>query len=151
MTTLQIIMALVAGAWRVVDGRGTVWFDHPTGIRNLVTICLAFFTAYLALGLVPVMAWFAILASASIIVGKTDWESYAHMLVRYTAPALIAVAGAVALGYVSMSAIWYVCLCVLPGIVYPTVMRYGKGREWLQAYVPEFVVGATVIGGIGVL
>jgi hypothetical protein len=148
---IQTLLALLAGFWRVVDGRGKKWFPFDTILRNGVTFGLALIISYLALGLTPTAGVFAVLATASIVVGKTNWDSYAHMLVRYTAPAAIAVGTSTVIGQADLTyGIWYIALCALPGVVYPSMQRWGQKLGDWGVYISEFVVGATVLGGISV-
>jgi len=146
------LLAIAAGFWRVVDGRGKEWFPFPTGVRNAVTLLLALVVSYLALGLTPTAGVFALIATISIVVGMTNWSSYAHMLVRYSLPAAIAFGVGTIIGQADLTnGLLYIGLCAIPGMVYPTIQKRGKALGEWGAHISEFSVGATVIGGIGIL
>lgn len=149
-------LAVACGAWRFVDGLSKETSGIATGIRNVVTVALAFAAAWQpwAHGWGapdwPVF-WYAAGASASIIIGCTRWEDWTWQAIRFGG---MAAATALPAGLVGG---WiYVAACIAAGLAYPALARVDGWlpRWWrfdgFEAYA-RFAIGAAVLGGLSML
>jgi len=154
------LMFLLGGLGRslVGTGRGPRWIG-----RWSVYPPIALLSAYI--GLAPahlgiellVLVWVALIASLSMGLGYTQWESWKHMSLRLGLPALgIVLPLAILLGLAGTHLL-YVSLSVMCGLLYPhrqgvfVLLRLDRAPHysWLDSSrLAEFITGACVLGGL---
>jgi len=146
------LLALAAGAWRVVDGRGKEWFPLPTWARNLGTLLIASSISVLVLGATWGAAWASICASIALIRGFPDgtWESLSGNAFHWCFPATILVIPLVFFGITSFGyAALYIFFGLVTGCIYYAISSRKIGHP--IAYATEFSAGFTATGMIMVL
>jgi len=128
---------LLGATWRLIDGSSLnikYW--------NVLLLPLLVFSCW-HLGVWGI--WVGLFTGINILMGQTKWEDFSWMPLRYSGIAAIAV---LPLGSMSW---WYVLACALVGLLYPTLMKFGKKLpRWKLFDGPEAyartIAGGTILG-----
>lgn len=183
------LFVIVAGIWRFIDGGSRETFGIPTGLRNVGTALLALGASLYAMNfdwalLVTLdpkaltltlysdwrYAWAllpASMATASIIIGWTNWANAPWQFVRFALPAAIAIGPMFYYDVVNAWAFGYVVACGLAGASYTLLMKFdSKLPRWFvidgfengphllfdgfEAYA-RIPLGGAVVGGLAFL
>lgn len=147
-----LALAVLAGVWRVIDGRGKEWLPLPTWARNLGTLCVASVISVLTLGVEWSALWAAVVASLALIRGFPDgtWESLPKNIWHWFLPAAILTAPLLYFGVIPLDcAATYIALNIFTGCVYYSISIRKIGPP--IAYLTEFSAGFNASGMILIL
>jgi len=147
-----IFCLFLGGVGRAVvgSGKGPAWLG-----RWSVYPPIALLSAYVGLGYTPLLFWAALVASLSMGLGYTQWESWKHMSLRLGLPALAVIAPIIFFQGLEGVYLLYPAIAVICGLLYPI-------RQNLFSRLPvsifsismdtarymEFVAGTCILGGL---
>ena len=147
-----LALAVLAGVWRVIDGRGKLWLPLPTWARNLGTLCIASAVSVLTLGVAWAALWAAVVASLALIRGFPPycWESLPKNILHWLLPAAVLSIPLVYFYGISIEhAAAYITFNILTGCIYYAISSRKIGPP--VAYLTEFSAGFNATGMIMVL
>lgn len=146
MTTISIVLTILAALWRVIDGRGI----GPTWARNVAGLAIAMACAVSNRPLVfditlAAMSGCAVLAWLTMIAGYTKWESW-WSVARYGGPSCVIAAIGYLAGAGIVPCVVYAAGGGLVSVAYVILHRYLPFKY--STLTSEAVAGAVIVGGL---
>ena len=143
---IMLALAIAAGIWRVVDGRGKLWLPIPTQGRNAVTLAIAGMMAYVCFGQGWMAVWAALFAFYGLFMGYADgaWEDRKLLFKHYLYTSLIVVGPFVASH--PLGCLAYVVANGLQAEFHYQIASRRIGTP--VAYLTEFFAGVSRIGAL---
>lgn len=155
---LQFLCLFLGGLGRALVGSGHLsrWSVYPLVAVVCASVGLVQFPLVQVENLL--VLWAALVASLSMGMGYTQWESWKWMAVRFGLPSLVLVAPLLLLHHYHTSAL-YLLISLSAGLFYPHRQRAFEflrldrlNYSWIDsARLAEFVAGACILGGLGLL
>jgi hypothetical protein len=142
--TNHILMALIGGCWRVVDGAGI----GRTTIRSAVLLAIILTFMQSQADMLAVSAWPLWLWAVSIVValqrGYRDWTLFDAAQILHYYPAAIPLPILVFAYDLNLTApLIYVGLLLVAGLAHPVATKLN-----VHTRSAEFVAGACLVGGV---